>query len=76
MSANRPIVVSIAGFDPSSGAGILADIKTFEQHQVYGLGVLTANTIQSDEKVMQVEWIPVEKIKEQLQVLLDRWQPE
>ena len=76
MSFSRPVVVSIAGFDPSGGAGILADIKTFEQHQVYGLGVLTANTIQSDEKVMQVEWIPVRKIKEQLQVLLDRWNPE
>lgn len=76
MSFSRPIVVSIAGFDPSGGAGILADIKTFEQHRVYGFGVLTANTIQSDKEVKHVEWINAVKIKAQLQVLMDRWQPE
>ena len=39
METNRPIVLSIAGFDPCGGAGILADIKTFEQHKVYGFAV-------------------------------------
>jgi hydroxymethylpyrimidine/phosphomethylpyrimidine kinase len=48
MPENRPFVLSIAGFDPSGGAGILADCKTFEQHKVYGLAINTANTIQTE----------------------------
>jgi hydroxymethylpyrimidine/phosphomethylpyrimidine kinase len=34
MQKERPFVMSIAGFDPSGGAGVLADIKTFEQLKV------------------------------------------
>ncbi|MCL9804164.1 hydroxymethylpyrimidine/phosphomethylpyrimidine kinase [Flavobacterium amniphilum] len=56
MSANRPFVLSIAGFDPSGGAGILADIKTFEQHRVYGLGILTGNTIQTEDAFYSIQW--------------------
>jgi hydroxymethylpyrimidine/phosphomethylpyrimidine kinase len=48
MSPNRPFVVSIAGFDPTAGAGVLTDIKTFEQHRVYGFAITTANTIQTE----------------------------
>ena len=47
---SRPFVVSIAGFDPSAGAGVLADVKTFEQHQVYGFAISTANTIQTENE--------------------------
>lgn len=72
----RPVVMSIAGFDPSAGAGILADIKTFEQHKVYGLGVLTANTIQSDKDVKEVQWIAVSQIKEQIKLLMENWDVE
>ena len=39
---SRPFVVSIAGFDPSAGAGVLADVKTFEQHQVQHTGDVLA----------------------------------
>lgn len=56
MSANRPIVLSIAGFDPSGGAGVLADIKTFEQHQVTGFAITTANTIQTEKEFFEIEW--------------------
>lgn len=56
MSANRPFVLSIAGFDPSGGAGVLADVKTFEQHQVYGLSVITGNTIQTETEFHAIEW--------------------
>ena len=72
----RPVVMSIAGFDPSAGAGILADIKTFEQHKVYGLGVITANTIQSDKDVKEVQWIAVSQIKEQIKLLMENWDVE
>jgi len=44
----RPYVLSIAGFDPSGGAGILADIKTFEAHHTLGLGVCSALTYQTE----------------------------
>ncbi|RXM53874.1 hydroxymethylpyrimidine/phosphomethylpyrimidine kinase, partial [Chryseobacterium sp. CH1] len=40
----RPYVISVAGFDPSGGAGLLSDSKTFEQSKVMGLGVCTALT--------------------------------
>ncbi|MCC9063104.1 hydroxymethylpyrimidine/phosphomethylpyrimidine kinase [Flavobacterium piscisymbiosum] len=56
MSTNRPIVLSIAGFDPIGGAGVLADIKTFEQHQVTGFAITTANTIQTENEFFEIEW--------------------
>lgn len=53
-----PIVLSIAGFDPSSGAGITADLKTIAAHRCYGLSCITALTVQSTQGVKQVA--PVE----------------
>lgn len=76
MKSERPIVLSIAGFDPSGGAGILADIKTFEQNLVCGFGVLTANTFQTDADVKGLNWIPVSEIKDQIKLLMDRWEIE
>jgi hydroxymethylpyrimidine/phosphomethylpyrimidine kinase len=55
MSPNRPFVVSIAGFDPT-GAGVLTDIKTFEQHRVYGFAITTANTIQTENQFLSIQW--------------------
>ncbi|KAF2508016.1 hydroxymethylpyrimidine/phosphomethylpyrimidine kinase [Flavobacterium zhairuonense] len=57
MSENRPFVLTIAGLDPSGGAGILADIKTFEQHKVSGFAIATANTIQTENKFYEIQWI-------------------
>jgi hydroxymethylpyrimidine/phosphomethylpyrimidine kinase len=73
MSA-RPYVLSIAGFDPSSGAGITADLKTFEQHKVYGLGVCSAITYQTEDEFLGVEWISPESIFKQLEVLFSKYQ--
>jgi len=56
MSENRPLVLSIAGLDPSGGAGILADIKTFEQHKVTGFAISTANTIQTENQFYEIQW--------------------
>jgi hydroxymethylpyrimidine/phosphomethylpyrimidine kinase len=56
MDANRPVVMSIAGFDPCGGAGILADIKTFEQFKVYGLGINTAQTLQTENDFISIRW--------------------
>jgi len=56
MDANRPIVMSIAGLDPCGGAGILADIKTFEQFKVCGLGINTAQTLQTENDFISIRW--------------------
>ncbi len=66
--------MSIAGFDPSGGAGTLADIKTFEQLKVYGFAVLTANTFQSDSEVKRVDWFPIGDILSQIDVILDQFE--
>jgi hydroxymethylpyrimidine/phosphomethylpyrimidine kinase len=69
MPEKRPYVLSIAGFDPSGGAGIIADIKTFEAYKVYGLGVCSALTFQNDENFEGVDWISFENIIKQIDVL-------
>lgn len=69
MPKARPCVLSIAGFDPSGGAGVLADIKTFEQHKVLGMGVVTGLTFQNDSEFDGVKWIETEEIIKQIEVL-------
>ena len=58
MPSPPPVVLTIAGFDPSSGAGITADIKTIAAHECYGLACITALTVQSTQGVQRVE--PIE----------------
>jgi len=57
MAATPPIVLTIAGFDPSSGAGITADIKTIAAHECFGVSCITALTVQSTRGVKSV--VPV-----------------
>ena len=73
MTKPRPYVLSIAGFDPSGGAGILADIKTFENNGVYGFGVCSALTYQNDKEFIHVDWIDPDKIKQQILVLFKKF---
>lgn len=73
MHEDRPYVISIAGFDPSAGAGVLADIKTFEQNQVYGFGVSSAWTIQTDSDFLSLEWIEADRILNQIKPLLAKF---
>lgn len=70
---NRPVVLSIGGFDPSGGAGVLADVKTFEQHKCQSLSVITANTIQTEDQFVAVQWIEKEIVLQQLNTLLQRY---
>ena len=67
---NRPYVLSIAGFDPSGGAGILADIKTMEALQVQGFGVATSLTYQNENAFLGLHWISLERIIAQLKPLI------
>ncbi len=55
MSAARAVVLSIAGFDPGSGAGISADLKTIAAHGCYGIAAITALTVQNTQGVRSVE---------------------
>ena len=73
MSEIRPQVLVIAGLDPSSGAGLLADIKTLEMNNVYGFGVCSALTRQNDKEFYDVEWLDAEKITGQIEVLAKKY---
>lgn len=72
---SRPYSLSIAGFDPCSGAGVTADIKTFEQHKVQGLGVNTAITYQNESEFLSVDWLTVEQIEKQIEILFRKYNP-
>ena len=54
----KPVAMSIAGLDPSGGAGLIADIKTFLANGIYGMGAVTCVTAQNTIKVSSVN--PVE----------------
>jgi hydroxymethylpyrimidine/phosphomethylpyrimidine kinase len=69
----RPYALSIAGFDPTGGAGVLADIKAMEANGVYGMGVVTALTYQNDIDFQGVDWVSIEQIKNQIGLLLQRF---
>lgn len=69
----RPYILSIAGFDPSGGAGLIADCKTFEAVKCQGLSVCTANTIQTDTDFFECIWTSTEVIKKQIEVLFERF---
>lgn len=67
----RPLVLTIAGFDPTGGAGILADVKVFEQHRCLGFAVNTANTIQTEDDFASVNWVNEDLVFEQLNKLFE-----
>ncbi|WP_108867611.1 hydroxymethylpyrimidine/phosphomethylpyrimidine kinase [Aquimarina aquimarini] len=69
----RPYILTIAGFDPSNGAGLTADIKTFEALKGYGLAVCTANTVQNDVEFKECHWVDIAVIKNQIDILFDRF---
>lgn len=65
---SKPFVMNIAGFDSSNGAGISADIKTFEANRVYAVSVLTALTIQNEFQIDSIQWIEKDKILKQIEL--------
>jgi hydroxymethylpyrimidine/phosphomethylpyrimidine kinase len=69
--SSPPVVLTIAGFDPASGAGITADIKTIAAHGCYGVACITALTVQSTAGVKRVEPVPAELIEATLEELAD-----
>lgn len=69
--ASFPIVLSIAGFDPSCGAGTAADLKTFSANNCYGVAAITALTVQSTQGVKDVHVTPSAVLRAQLDTLAD-----
>jgi hydroxymethylpyrimidine/phosphomethylpyrimidine kinase len=67
----RPVALTIAGSDPSGGAGIQADLKTFHQFGVYGEAVITLLTVQNTMRVSRVEVLPEELVLEQLAAVIE-----
>jgi len=65
-----PIALSIAGSDPSGGAGIQADLKTFHQFGVYGEAVITLLTVQNSMELSRVEVMPADLVFDQLEAVL------
>ncbi|MFP5371215.1 MAG: bifunctional hydroxymethylpyrimidine kinase/phosphomethylpyrimidine kinase, partial [Actinomycetes bacterium] len=65
------VALTVAGSDPSGGAGIQADLKTFSALGVYGTAVLTALTAQNTRGVTGVHPVPAEFVGLQLRALLD-----
>lgn len=69
MSDKPPVVLTIAGFDPSSGAGITADIKTIAAHGCYGVACITAITVQSTGGVRRVDAVDTDLVTDTLEEL-------
>jgi hydroxymethylpyrimidine/phosphomethylpyrimidine kinase len=69
MPQTPPVVLTIAGFDPSSGAGATADIKTIAAHGCYGVAALTALTVQSTSSVKRWEALDLALLRETLDEL-------
>ena len=66
-----PVALTIAGSDPSGGAGIQADLKTFHQFGVYGEAVITLLTVQNTVRVSRVEVMPAALVLEQLAAVIE-----
>jgi hydroxymethylpyrimidine/phosphomethylpyrimidine kinase len=64
-----PILLTIAGFDPSCGAGTAADLKTFAAHGCYGVAAITAITVQNTQGVEDVQNTPSATLRAQLDVV-------
>ncbi|KJU84151.1 phosphomethylpyrimidine kinase [Candidatus Magnetobacterium bavaricum] len=70
------IALSVAGFDPTSGAGVTADLRVFNSEGVYGLSVISAITAQNTQGVQFVQGVGIEAFDRQLDVLLSDIRPD
>lgn len=71
----KPVVLTIAGSDPSGGAGIQADLKTFHQFGCYGTSVVTLLTVQNTQRVSAVEIMKPKFVIAQLDAVLEDLEP-
>ena len=71
-----PVALTIAGSDPSGGAGIQADLKTFHQFGVYGEAAITLLTVQNTLGVARVECVPSALVIEQVRAVIGDIPPQ
>jgi hydroxymethylpyrimidine/phosphomethylpyrimidine kinase len=71
-----PVALTIAGSDPSGGAGIQGDLKTFHQFGVYGTTVITLLTVQNTCRVSRVKTLEASLVLEQLDAVLGDLSPQ
>lgn len=72
----RPVALSVAGSDPSGGAGIQADLKTFHQFEVYGTAVLTVVTVQNTCRVTDAAALDARLVARQLEAVMEDVPPD
>jgi hydroxymethylpyrimidine kinase/phosphomethylpyrimidine kinase len=70
VNGTPPILLTIGGFDPSCGAGIAADLKTFAAHGCYGIAAITSLTVQNTQGVTDVQNTPSATLRAQLDALV------
>ncbi len=76
MKQDLALALTIAGSDPSGGAGIQADLKTFHQFGVYGSAAVTLLTVQNTRSVSRVEILDAELVREQVAAVLSDLMPD
>lgn len=70
MNSTPPSTLTIAGTDPSGGAGIQADLKTFQEFKCYGMSIITSVVAQNTTGVTDVHHIPIAMIERQLDAVI------
>jgi hydroxymethylpyrimidine/phosphomethylpyrimidine kinase len=76
MQSAPPVALTIAGSDPSGGAGIQADLKTFHQHGVYGCAAISLLTVQNTTSLTRVELVSAALVAAQLDAVLADIRPD
>ncbi|MDH2923789.1 hydroxymethylpyrimidine/phosphomethylpyrimidine kinase [Nicoletella semolina] len=71
---NTPQALTIAGSDSGGGAGIQADLKTFQMRKVFGTSVITAVTAQNSLGVFDIHAVPLKTVEAQLKAIADDFQ--
>lgn len=76
MAENLPIALTVAGTDPTGGAGVLADIKSFHSREVYGMSAVTSLTAQNTMGVQDVFNVPADFLEAQLESIFSDEMPD
>lgn len=76
MKNNVKTALTIAGTDPTGGAGVQADLKTFQERGVFGMSVITSVVAQNTIGVQSIEHLPVSFIEEQMNSVFSDIQPD
>ncbi len=76
MTLKKIAALTIAGSDPSGGAGLQADLKSFQQMGVYGMSALTLLTVQNTQGVTAVQMIDADFVRQQIDAVLEDIPPQ